>query len=1547
MTSLVSASQVVTGQVQSLDSVRAHALPSDAMIFASGTKVQPANQNLGSYAIVESMGIGVTTTGSVPAVTQSPFADVYKEGSFYFNGSSGNYLSNTATTFTVPTWSSTGMTVECWVNYSTFTNAGATPALLGFMNSGTNNAFSFGANASGVLTAYYWNGSSGTTLTSTGTLSANTWNHIVFCCSSTPTATMYLNGTQVYSAALVGSGTGSIYGLTIGQYSVNPTAYVASVRINFGTPLYTGSSFTVPSAPLSPAATGTNAFLLRVGSNSPTVQNGALTFDRGLKQFMNFGAQNFNIATRGFTAVFKYTWNGAVSSYERIFTFSASTANTNNALTAARNATAGQLHFVYYVGGVATVLAYTGTLNQGTNYVVAFVYNPSVGSGTGQWWVNGSPSGSPITSLSSSVTSDLLTPFTFVGCDSSGAGSFTSMTSNTFAIYNRALSNVEILNAYSALTTATTNAPIEIGDVNGTPALSIAGDGRVNVTKLGQSSNVVPWPPAAMTGYVTSINGGTYVASASGDTSGYPVWTLYDKGSGYWYTGFGSAYNTSAPYYYTGSFSTSDVNGTVYKGDWAQIQLPTQILLSSYSISGLNTDTNPSAWVILGSRDGINWTVVNTQGTLSLVNTTTYTYSVATPSQAFNYFRLVALATGSAGYLQMTEWTLYGTADTAQPLTVSQPVTLSYGAQTASLTGIANAGVFVPQDFSSSGLNVPAYVVSNTATTANTVQYSSFGPFAGEGSVYFPGGTGTAISFPSSVTQVNPFTGGIPDFTFECWIYQTSVPGNLNAVSGSIINRGTLVGAQDWVIAAYNNSGTNVVLFNMFQTGGGNIAAFSPTLPLNQWVHIAATLKSGVGTAFVNGVAGTPTSQIPNMRYNANYSTNIGNWSSLASTMFNGYIAGMRMINGIALYTTSFTPPSGPLQPIQGVTQAGLPYGTVLLLRNAPAPGRVLTSKFAGSNSTSVLPFPPAAMTSYATTLNSGYGQGTYVASASSENPTYVSWGAFDKTASGLLWLSSVSKYNTSAPYNALAAAATTVDVNGTSYLGEWLQIQMPSSVVLSNYTLRSDQSTNFCATWYILGSRDGITWSLVNQQNQTSTSGATTYSFTVTSGQAFTWYRLVTTAVSGFYSTASGTVGIVEWTLNGTIEGLALTQDGRLGVGVSAPVQALEVAGSAVVAGTLSAGNPLMFRNRIINGDFRVDQRAGGVSYTQPAVAPNYGSADRWSVYGRLTSKFSVQQSSVVPQGVGLSNSWLITSLSAYTTVTSDYYGFVQLIEGYNIADFMWGTSYGVPVTVSFWVRSSVAGNYTFNVEGPSLTPSYSVQYAIGGTNSWQYVTITIPPPPSGTTFGALNTTGIRLWWDLGSSDTSYAVTTPGVWQAGDKVRVSGSVNLIATNGATMYITGVQLEKGSVATPFEVRPYATELALCQRYYVRFTGDGSYKSLGVASAFSTTAATGIIVAPTSMRAQPSIIDISSSSNTCAYTSSMIQGTTTHTTNDVYLYSAGVNFGFTTIGGTGNGVASPSYNLIGINLTNGSGITTGWSGMMYLPTGKYIGFSAEL
>jgi len=285
----------------------------------------------------------------------------------------------------------------------------------------------------------------------------------------------------------------------------------------------------------------------------------------------------------------------------------------------------------------------------------------------------------------------------------------------------------------------------------------------------------------------------------------------------------------------------------------------------------------------------------------------------------------------------------------------------------------------------------------------------------------------------------------------------------------------------------------------------------------------------------------------------------------------------------------------------------------------------------------------------------------------------------------------------------------------------------------------------------------------------------------------------------------------------------------------VSNPVQALEVAGSAVVAGTLSAGNPLMFRNRIINGDFRVDQR--GSASTPVAAAMNSYSSDRWQqewvvTSGAMTAGQVALTASEAPYQYGFryANKWTVTTaINLAGSGGGNYVLPKQIIEGYNIADLNWGTPYASPITVSFWFRGFAGGSYAnaVRVGGGGYT-TYNSLFSVNA-NTWTYVTYTVPPPPSGaaptsTTTGA----GIELY--IANYNAYSPAAAPNTWTGNFPYQATqGALNWYSTLGNYVLVTGVQLEKGSVATPFEVRPYATELALCQRYYWAMTSGVSVK----------------------------------------------------------------------------------------------------------------------
>ena len=262
-----------------------------------------------------------------------------------------------------------------------------------------------------------------------------------------------------------------------------------------------------------------------------------------------------------------------------------------------------------------------------------------------------------------------------------------------------------------------------------------------------------------------------------------------------------------------------------------------------------------------------------------------------------------------------------------------------------------------------------------------------------------------------------------------------------------------------------------------------------------------------------------------------------------------------------------------------------------------------------------------------------------------------------------------------------------------------------------------------------------------------------------------------------------------------------------------ASPAIVLAADGSATANLSSVNGGPIAgSRNRIINGDMRIDQRNAGASVTP---TDNQYTLDRWTVGLTQASKFSLQQSTTAP--AGFTNSLLATSLSAYTVGVSDEFEIMHRIEGNNVSDFAWGTASASTVTLSFWVRSSLTGTFGGSVNnGPSITRSYAFSYSISAANTWEYKKITL----SGDTSGTWNTntsTGVTVLFSLGAG--SNVVGTAGSWGGTFQRGVTGQTNLVGTNGATFYITGVQLEPGSTATPFERRSYGQELALCQRYY--------------------------------------------------------------------------------------------------------------------------------
>jgi hypothetical protein len=271
----------------------------------------------------------------------------------------------------------------------------------------------------------------------------------------------------------------------------------------------------------------------------------------------------------------------------------------------------------------------------------------------------------------------------------------------------------------------------------------------------------------------------------------------------------------------------------------------------------------------------------------------------------------------------------------------------------------------------------------------------------------------------------------------------------------------------------------------------------------------------------------------------------------------------------------------------------------------------------------------------------------------------------------------------------------------------------------------------------------------------------------------------------------------------------------------------------NAVLYGVAAPANSMGFRNRIINGDMRIDQRNAGASVTlgSGSTAGNYLAypVDRFQAqsYSLVTGNgaaFTAQQNAgaVTPPN-GFSNYVGVTVTSTQATLqNSSIYRFIHRIEGFNVSDLGWGAAGAQAITLSFWARSSVTGTFTGCVTnaggglGSGGWRSYPFTFAISAANTWEQKTVTIAGDTTGT-WPKNNNLGLELSFSFGAS--SNFAGTAGAWGAVEAYAATGGVNLMATSGATFYITGVQLEAGSVASPFERRDYGRELIMCQRYF--------------------------------------------------------------------------------------------------------------------------------
>jgi hypothetical protein len=352
-----------------------------------------------------------------------------------------------------------------------------------------------------------------------------------------------------------------------------------------------------------------------------------------------------------------------------------------------------------------------------------------------------------------------------------------------------------------------------------------------------------------------------------------------------------------------------------------------------------------------------------------------------------------------------------------------------------------------------------------------------------------------------------------------------------------------------------------------------------------------------------------------------------------------------------------------------------------------------------------------------------------------------------------------------------------------------------------------------------------------------------------------------------------------------------------------------------------IGQGNSSSIKNRIINGAMVIDQRNASAA---SANTINGYFLDRWAVEQSVTGKIIAQQNagSVTPP-TGFTNYLGITSQSAYTLLSGSYYTIAQNIEGFNVADLNWGTANAKTVTVSFWVRSSLTGTFGGALANSDATRSYPFTYTILSANTWEQKSVTIAGDTSGTWL-TTNGIGFRVWLGLGVGTTFSG--TAGAWAGADYRSATGATSVVGTNGATFYITGVQLEVGSQATGFEYRQYQQELALCQRYYYRQSASTSFAVFLNGFNNTTTRLFGIFNFPQMLRATPVL-------------------ETTGTASNYQVLYAGGNAACTAVTLDGQTTNFSAFVLADV----ASGLTAGQGAILRAnnTTSAYLGYSSEL
>lgn len=618
-------------------------------------------------------------------------------------------------------------------------------------------------------------------------------------------------------------------------------------------------------------------------------------------------------------------------------------------------------------------------------------------------------------------------------------------------------------------------------------------------------------------------------------------------------------------------------------------------------------------------------------------------------------------------------------------------------------------------------------------------------------------GTGDYLTAPDNAA----FAFGTGDFTIEAWVYPTGARHQV------IYTYAAAAGGLEVYFALLSTNFVNGSLRNA--SGTVTLIASNAAVSLNTWTHLAFTRQSGTLYLYVNGVRQSQTSNASGQNMTGGATPTIGALRPSTTANFLGYISNLRIVKGTAVYTSNFTPSTIPLTAIAN---------TSLLACAGP-----LISTDKSSNNFTI------SVTGNAQLTQSPPFSGVNLAASAGRETGYSNY------------------FDGSGDYLQLADNAAFQFGTGNFTIEAWVNL----SSTASNQRIFSYQPVAGGDPVAVLSYYTG--------------------------GFAF-FMRTATTPIQVIYSNALAVTN--RW-----YHVAAVRQSGTMYLYIDGVRQSQTASsshnipsGGIPVIGALPGVSPYEYFNGYISNLRIVKGTALYTANFTPSTTPlvpvsgtslltcaSSTFADKSSNNFTVTPAGNAVVSAINPftqAGFGRSLRWAVSTPGA--PISTNQALIQQRIEGSNIYDFSWGTPGARTATLSFWVNSPIAGTYCAAIQNSALNRSYVAEYTVSAANTWERKTVVIPGPTSGD-WSTDNSEGLRVCFDMGSG-TNYN-TTAGAWQVGNFTRTSGALSFSAqalvssSLSNNFYVTGVQLELGSVATPYEMIPYGKQLESCQRYFAR------------------------------------------------------------------------------------------------------------------------------